>query len=153
MTMAERPIWLAQETAKTGARSLTLTRPAVSDAYYGVFHAIAALCAAKLLPGEKLRTSPTYERVYTALEHSSLKSEFNKSPLRDYKKLRELGVIVTALQRERHNADYMQTRRLYTLQSCNEHINSAKAATDLLDALNEEERKVLSVSLLFKNRS
>jgi uncharacterized protein (UPF0332 family) len=152
MTMAERLLWLAQETGRMGAHSLTLKHRAVSDAYYAVFHAIAALCANELLPGEKPATSKAYERVYRALEHSSLKSEFNKSPLRDYQRLREVGVIVMELQRERHNADYMPTRRLYTVHSCNEIIKSAETAMNLLKALSEEERRVLAVTLLFKNR-
>jgi hypothetical protein len=152
MTMAERLLWLAQETARMGAHSLTLKRRAVSDAYYAVFHAIAAACASELLPNEKPQKSRNYERVYRALEHSSLKNEFNRPPLRDYKRLRELGVIVTDLQRERHNADYLPTRSLYSIQSCNGHINSARTAMELIRTLNAEERKVLAVSLLFKNR-
>lgn len=152
MTMAERLLWLAQETAKRGVHSLTLKRRAVSDAYYAVFHAIAALCARELLPEENPKSSSSYERVYRALEHCSLKNEFSRPPLRDHKRLRELGVIVTDLQRERHNADYLPTRSLYTIQRCNEHISSAKTAMEILKALTEEERKVLAVSLLFKNR-
>jgi hypothetical protein len=46
----------------------------------------------------------------------------------------------------------MPTRRLYTVHSCNEIIKSAETAMNLLKASSEEERKVLAVTLLFKNR-
>lgn len=153
MTMAERLLWLAEKTAEMGAYSLTLKRRAVSTAYYAVFHALASLCANELLPGERAKDSKEYERVYRALEHGSLKHEFTKSPLKDHRRLREIGVLVIKLQSERHNSDYMPTRRLYTKKTCAEHLASAKLVMTLLDTLNEEERRVLAVSLLFKNRA
>ncbi|MBI1868654.1 MAG: hypothetical protein HYS06_10250 [Methylocystis sp.] len=152
MPMADGLLRLAEETAERGSGSRTLKRRAVSTAYYAVFHAIASLCANEILPREKDKGSAEFERVYRALEHGSLKSEFQKAPLKDNARLKAIGALVLRLQSERHRSDYLPTQRLYTTKTCAEHLESARLAMTLLKGLDEQDRRTLAVSLLFKNR-
>jgi uncharacterized protein (UPF0332 family) len=152
MTMAERLLWLAEDMARRGTHSLTAKRRAVSTAYYAVFHAIAALCVREILPDED-RASQEFERVYRSLEHGSLKSEFSKLPLNNNRGLRPIGALVIQLQSERHRSDYLPSRRLYTSETCMQHIQSARHAMKLLGQLSAKDRKILAVALLFRQRS
>jgi len=151
MTMAERLLALAEDMALRGAHSLTAKRRAVSTAYYAVFHEIASLCADEILPNENKR-SIEFERVYRALEHSSLKNEFRKSPLATNAQLRPIGDLVAELQIERHKSDYLPTQHLYSVKACSELLKSANLAIRLLKRLSKQDRRTLAVSLLFKNR-
>jgi|SRR5947209_1126070 hypothetical protein len=152
MTMAERLLWLAEDMAKRGAHSLTAKRRAVSTAYYAVFHAIASLCVREILPGED-KQSAEFERVYRALEHGSLKTEFSRRPLSSNTALRPIGDLVIQLQSERHRSDYSPTRRLYSIKTCMQHIQSARLAMKLLNQLGAQDRRVLAIALLFRQRS
>lgn len=152
MAMADGLLRLAEEIAERGGGSRTLKRRAVSTAYYAVFHAIASLCANEILPRAN-KNSAEFERVYRALEHGSLKSELQKAPLKDNERLRKIGALVLRLQSERHRSDYLPTQRLYTTETCAEHLESARLAMTLLKLLDEQDRRTLAVALLFKNRS
>jgi uncharacterized protein (UPF0332 family) len=155
MTMAERLLWLAEKLANEGTHSLTLKRRAVSTAYYGVFHALASLCADSILTGaDRLdRQSTEYERVYRALDHGPLRTAFSNEPLKGSAIYREIGDLVVRLQSERHRSDYLPTRRLYTSAECSLLIDSAKTAVRLLNKLDASQRKVLAICLLLKNRT
>ena len=154
MTMVERLIWLAEKLADEGAHSLTIKRRAVSTAYYGVFHALTQLCAEEFLGSDRAtKASPEYEHAYRALDHGSLKSAFNKAPLKDNARLRKIGNLVVVLQSERIRSDYLPTRRLYTKLECRNLVDSAKATVKLIDQLPQEDRRMLAVYLVLgKNR-
>jgi uncharacterized protein (UPF0332 family) len=149
---AERLLRHAEDTAESAGNSSILKRRAVSTAYYAVFHAIAKICAREFLPKARM-DSFEFERVYRALEHGSLKTEFNKTPLKENPAIREIGVLVAALQSERHKSDYLPPRALYGANECKDHIQSARLALTKLGKLNAPDRRILAVSLLFKNRS
>ncbi|MFV0280202.1 MAG: hypothetical protein ACK5JM_05505 [Rhodoblastus sp.] len=154
MKMYERLLWLADDLATRGKNSLTLKRRAVSTAYYAVFHALARSCADALLSskGAVDRNSKNYERVYRALDHGPLRNAFGASPLKDDPAFKAIGNLVVRLQIERHNADYLPSRRLYRQSECLLLISSARQAIKLLRALDEDRRLTLATSLLFKNR-
>jgi len=151
MSMVQSLLSLADNTARIGAKNATFKRRAVSTAYYAVFHAIAELCAREILGGARTN-SYEFEKVYRALEHGSLKSVFNAPPLNANVQLKQLGILISKLQSERHRSDYLPKRKLYTAKTCAQHLASAKLAITLLEALSRDDRKALAVTLLFKNR-
>lgn len=151
MSMVQSLLRLADETARNGAKNATFKRRAVSTAYYAVFHAVAEICAREMLGGART-DSYEFERVYRALEHGSLKNVFNNPPLSTNPKLGPIGRLIAQLQSERHRSDYLPKRKLYTAKICAQHIASAKLAISLLEGLGKEDRTILAVSLLFKNR-
>jgi hypothetical protein len=151
MSMVQSLLRLADDTAKNGAQNATFKRRAVSAAYYAVFHAVAELCAREILGGVK-SDSFEFERVYRALEHGSLKNVFNNPPLNASPQFKQIGILVAQLQSERHRADYLPMRRLYTAKTCAQHLASARLAVTLLKDLGKADRKTLAITLLFKNR-
>jgi uncharacterized protein (UPF0332 family) len=154
MTMAERLLWLAKEMNSMALRGRpSVQRRAVSTAYYAVFHAIAGLCAEGILPEkEGLDDTREFERVYRALEHGSLKREFTQTPLKDNEYLNKIGALVVRLQSERHKADYLPPKRLYSFDEASKLIESAGLAMELLEKLDAGNRRILAITLLFKNR-
>jgi hypothetical protein len=142
---------LADDTARNGAQNATFKRRAVSAAYYAVFHAVAEMCAREILGGAR-PDSFEFERVYRSLEHGSLKNVFNNPPLNASPQFQAIGTLVAQLQSERHRADYLPMRRLYTAKTCAQHRASARLAIALLEGLSKEDKKTLAVTLLFKNR-
>jgi uncharacterized protein (UPF0332 family) len=142
---------IADDTARNGAQNATFKRRAVSTAYYAVFHAVAEMCAREILGGSRA-DSFEFERVYRSLEHGSLKSVFNNPPLNSNSQFKAIGTLIAQLQSERHRADYLPMRRLYTAKTCAQHLASARLAIALLEALGKEDRKTLAITLLFKNR-
>lgn len=150
MKMADHLLWLADETKKLGGGSSVMKRRAVSAAYYAVFHGVASCCARALLPGEP-RSSSEYKKVYRALEHSSLKNVLSIIPAHEVR-LRRIATLAANRQSERHRSDYSCFGKLYSPQECDRLLSDAKTAVNLIGELASSERKVLAVSLLFKNR-
>jgi hypothetical protein len=155
MTFVQQLLSLADDLRRIDLDHLGLSyasrRRAVSTAYYAVFHALAGCCADELLGGTD-RYSTDYERVYRALDHGPLRTAFANQPLKDNPKLNEIGGHVARLQSERHRADYFPGKRLFTPAQCMELIDIAKTVVELLDSLDAKDRRMLAVSLLFKNR-
>lgn len=155
MTMPERLLWLSEELARQSReiKSATVERRAVSTAYYAVFHAITSLCAAELLgAGAALKKTPEFERVYRALDHKSLKAAFNAAPLNNSIALKALGERIVDLQSERIRADYLPSGRLYKKSECDGLVQSARIIMQSLKDLSAQDRRMLAVFLIFKNR-
>ncbi len=153
MTMVEKLLWLARDIAARGTRSNVLKRRAVSTAYYAVFHALARLCTSELLGRDKaINETVEHERVYRALDHGSLKSAFLSGPLRSNQKLNDIGARVVRLQSERIKSDYLPAQHLYSPAKCEDLMALAESTLFLLSELSADERRVLAVHLIFKNR-
>jgi uncharacterized protein (UPF0332 family) len=152
--MVARLLELADQMAGEGARSSALRRRAVSTAYYAVFHALAKSCAGILLPSVD-RNSDTYQRIYRALDHGSLRTAFTTggSPLKDRKDLRKIGDLIWALQSERHRADYLPPDPRMFRDDAKDLVDQARQAVSEIESLNEEDRGTLAAFLLFKSRS
>lgn len=126
-------------------------RRAVSTAYYAVFHSLAQLCADAFLTKSRRRTEE-YERVYRALDHGQLRAAFSAHPLRDHVKLRAIGFQILQLQAERHRADYLPLRRIYSPLQCEDIVRQARSTIADITSLSADDRRILAISLLFKNR-
>ena len=155
MTLVEQLLTLADDLLRIDHDNLGYLyaprRRSVSTAYYAVFHALARCCAEELL-GETDRLSKDYERVYRALDHGPLRKAFESAPLKNNPRLSEIGDHVVRLQSERHRADYLPDKRVFTPAQCKELIDTAKIVVELLEGLSSQDRRTLSVHLLFKNR-
>ncbi len=153
MTMVERLMALAEELAEKSGKSLTLKRRAVSTAYYAIFHTLAKLCANELLGAGSDTRSEEYIRVYRSLEHGTLKTAFKTAPLNRTVALQKIGNRVVRLQSERIRSDYLPPQQLYTEDQCRALVESAKTAIAAITTLPQSDRRILAVSLLFKNRA
>lgn len=135
-----------------GPRSSAFRRRAVSTAYYAVFHALAKLCADRLLPVG--RDTKEYERVYRALEHGPLKATFERERnelFKDRPDLLDIGDLVVSLQGERHRADYLPPiQNVFSLDRAKELVDQARQAVRGIESLSKDERETLAVCLLFR---
>jgi hypothetical protein len=153
-TMVARLLQLADDLAEEGKKSSALRRRAVSTAYYAVFHAIAKICADTLLESVSQR-SDEYLRIYRALDHGPLKSNWqvNDSPLKKLESLRKIGELVIPLQSERIRADYLPPLpHPFSYSQAKEIVEQAQQAISSLSNLKSDERRTLAVWLLFKVR-
>jgi hypothetical protein len=153
-SLVDRLLEIATTSLREYPGSSASKRRAVSTAYYALFHALAKTCAGELL-GNSRSDSPEYERVYRALEHGSLKNAFKekKGPLSKYPSLSAIGESVIALQSRRMKADYMPPRgNLFSRAEAEDSIELARDAAQTIARLSSDEKRVLAVHLLFKER-
>ena len=152
--MASRLLDAASTLLDEAGRSSAFRRRAVSTAYYAVFHALAKLCADYVTRSAR-RGTEEYSRVYRSLDHGTLKNAFAQSPLRDSKKLSELGAIVVRLQAERHRADYLPpVAGMFSRNVAQEIIDLAREAVRELEQLGPQDKdcRILVTCLLFRER-
>jgi len=154
-TVARMPDLAEKLATQEGLRSSAVRRRAISTAYYAVFHALAKSCADCLLQqGETRRSSEEHARVYRALEHGTLKNAFaqEKSPLRSRQSPRKVGELIVPLRSARLIADYLPPiRNVFTPRQAREFVAQARRAVSELNALDDEDRRILAARLLFKN--
>jgi uncharacterized protein (UPF0332 family) len=132
-------------------RSVFLRR-SVSDAYYALFHALAALCADSLI-GVTKRDTEAWRGVYRGLEHARMKDEFKKQSVRQlHQGVARLAAAFVQLQEARHSADYDPTALLTRRADAEAFVNVAEAAINDLDALPADIGAELATCLLVKNR-
>ncbi len=159
-TMVDRLLQLAQQTVEDNPRSSAVRRRAVSTAYYAAFHALMRTCADVVLPDADEESSE-YAAVYRAIDHGSLKKAFGDrpgvgraGPLKEIAALREIGDLIVPLQSARIEADYSPPRSgFYKNRQAEEHIAVARKVVERLRALTKQDRMVLAVHLIFKDRS
>lgn len=105
--------------AAVGAPRQADLRRAISDTYYGLFHAVVTEAADEFV-GRTKRDTPRYELVYRSIDHRSLR-DVCENIVKDtlpakYRKyepsggfgpdLKALATAVNDLQEKRHAADY-----------------------------------------------
>jgi len=125
---------------------------AVSTAYYALFEALARECADSLVGTGRARGSSTWGQVYRALEHG-----FAKNACSQAKNLSLPASIIafadtfTALQEQRHQADYDPTAR-FSRAEVIDLINSAETAIRSLRSATRTERRDFAVLVLLRRR-
>ena len=152
-TLVQRWLDIADELIDDYPTSSGAKRRAVSTAYYAAFHALLRVCADAL--GQDLkRESDEYARLYRALDHGPLKAAFQSAgPLKNTEAFRRLGALIVPLQSARMQADYAPPRiSFYQTSEARDLVAQARAIVALVDGLSPEERAVLAVHLIFKDR-
>ncbi len=128
-------------------------RRSVSDAYYALFHALAALCADSLV-GVTKRNSEAWRLVYRGLDHRRVREEFRR---RDVVNLdAAVGRVATAfiqLQEARHAADYDPLNILSRRSDAEAWIGIAETAVSDLDRLPDDLGLDLAACLLTRRRA
>jgi hypothetical protein len=125
---------------------------AVSTAYYALFEALARECADSLVGAGRARGTSTWGQVYRALEHG-----FAKNACSQAKNLSLPASIIafadtfTALQEQRHQADYDPTAR-FSRAEVIDLINSAETAIRSLRSATRTERRDFAVLVLLRRR-
>lgn len=152
VTLISRLLDAADKLIEEGPSSSAFKRRAVSTAYYAVFHALARSCADSLLP-RAARSSEEYSRIYRALDHGTLKTEFGKSPLKNRETLRKIGDLVVRLQSERHLADYCPpSEKKFSRREAQKLVDQDRQAINEINSLDEADRRTLATCLLFRAR-
>ncbi|MDP4021836.1 hypothetical protein Q8W71_04290 [Methylobacterium sp. NEAU 140] len=142
----------ADELIERYHRSSAAKRRAVSTAYYAAFHWLLWHCAQQILPGEDAN-SVEFERVYRALDHGTLKNAFNGNVLKGNSSLNAIGTDFIQLQEARIKADYTPPRRnVFALSEAKEHLARAREIIAKMQDLNDADRQVLAIHLLFPSR-
>jgi hypothetical protein len=132
-------------------RSVFLRR-AVSDAYYAVFHALAALCADNLVGASK-RSSEAWRRIYRGIDHVRAREEFRRADVRKmHRGVERIAPAFIELQDARHQADYDPLNRLSRRADAEAFIGVAEIALADIDALPPDVGIELAACLLLKRR-
>jgi hypothetical protein len=149
---------------RSGAPRQVNLRRAISNAYYSVFHAIAAE-AADIFIGRMQRQSPMYELVYRSIDHKSLRklSEDVKKPTMPerYSKyvptgglgpdLVAVATAIAELQEKRHRADYDPLFRVQ-MSDALLAVETSRTALARFRRANRNNRKVFLSLLVFAPR-
>jgi hypothetical protein len=139
--------------ADTGGRPRWVARNrAVSTAYYGLFHALAELCARELVGAG--RPWPPFRHIYRSLDHGHARRVFeetarDRSSSRD---ARDLAQLFVDLQKARHAADYDLGYRV-SVSELADILARAQLGVDLIGRLAPAESKLLAARLIGRTRA
>ncbi len=128
-------------------------RKAISAAYYAIFHALATSNADTLIGvSPQFRRLPAWTQTYRALDHGFAKSQMRSGLDAFAQPIRNFGWVFTALQEERHRADYNPDGE-FTRAGTVRLINRAEAAIIAFEAAPSMERKSFAAHVLFRVRT
>ena len=152
--MVEDLLELADHLARREAgkpRQISLRR-AVSTAYYALFHALAALCADKLIGWSK--PWEAFTPIYRSLDHSVAKKLFEKgrSGRTFGPAVADIGRTFILLQQARHTADYDPEPFRYGRKVTFDLITEAREAVRAIMALPPRTKLLLAAHLIARPR-
>ncbi len=155
MTLGDDLIVTARHLAKarpSKPRQADLRR-AVSTAYYAVFHALAHECADRFIGTNKVsRSGEAWTQAYRALEHGFAKRQCERAPKQGFPaKIVQFADAFTALQEERHRADYDPTAT-YTRAEVLIDVQTAQQAITELRHGSKPDRAAFAVWVTLKAR-
>lgn len=130
-------------------------RRAVSDAYYALFHAIAAACADTIV-GARKRSTDAWRRVYRGIDHTKSRDDLRlaASVSGSPPALATIAAAFVAVQSARHAAaDYDPRGELVTRADAETYIALAESAIGALDRLPDDVLLDLATILIVKRRN
>jgi hypothetical protein len=125
-------------------------RRAISSAYYALFHAVAKLCADKLVGYSK--PWGLYTPIYRTLDHGKAKDVFKRMLTGHGADIAGIGQTFILLQEQRHMADYDPSPLRLGRAETFDLIERARQAMSRLGALSEDERLLLATQLIARTR-
>ena len=128
---------------------------AVSDAYYAMFHTLAACCANLLIgTGYAARRRPEWRQIYRALEHGHTRRQCsNNAALAQYPMaIRRFGGHFSDTQRLRHMADY-DPDATFTRDGVLQLIDETERIIAEFNAAPADRRRAFAVHVLFRTRA
>lgn len=141
---------LARQQGTANVRQACMRR-AVSTAYYAVFHALAYICADRLVGWSRTTVLPP---IYRSLDHGAVRNRLNGNDARRIDQtLPRIGGLFIQLQEERHRADYSPPAPLFNQTQTLGLIGDARDAIALIEGLDAKARLELAVLLVSRQRS
>jgi hypothetical protein len=126
-------------------------RRAISTAYYALFHALAALCADRLVGFSK--PWEAYTPIYRTLDHTKAKEVFKRISGRHSSGITSIGQTFILLQERRHRADYDPSPFLFGRKETLDLIEQVRQAITQIGKLTDDERLLLATQLVARTRS
>lgn len=128
----------------------TSLRRAISSAYYALFHALAKLCADKLVgfgnPWD------VYSPIYRSLEHGRAKDVFKRIASHRGSGVAIIGQTFILLQERRHTADYDPSPFPFGRAETLDLIEQSKQAITQVGGLSDEDRLFVATQLVARTR-
>ncbi|MGD0024006.1 MAG: hypothetical protein ABSC37_05135 [Xanthobacteraceae bacterium] len=128
----------------------TSLRRAISSAYYALFHALAALCANRLVGYSK--PWDVYAPIYRTLDHGRAKDVFKRMSASHGPDIASIGQTFILLQERRHTADYDPSPFPFNRKETLDLVEQARLAITRIDGLTDEERLLVATQLIARTR-
>ena len=128
---------------------------AVSDAYYAMFHTLAACCADMLIGvGYAARRRPEWRQIYRALEHGYARRQCSKNAaLAQYPMaIRRFGGHFSETQLLRHTADY-DPDATFVREDVLQIIDETERIIAEFNDAPADRRRAFAVHVLFRTRA
>ena len=129
-----------------------MLKKAVSAAYYAMFHALC-YSNANVFVGTSARAArlPAWTRTYRALEHNAARERLLQHRSGASRGVQNFGTTFSALQENRHSADYDPNARFYRVHAVS-LIDRAEDAIQALLSTDDSERRELAAAVLMRGR-
>lgn len=124
-----------------------MRRRAISSAYYAVFQGVCFVVADVSIGWSS--DAALLDPIFRTPDHRQVRDKLSKSKAVN---LKRLGIILAQLQDLRHEADYSPPSYSPTHPEAFAIVQQARDAVRLIEDLDAEERRVLTVTLLAKPR-
>lgn len=132
--------------------SQTDLRRHVSDIYYAMFHALCLECSNALI-GSTRRNSSAWVRAYRAVNHGSAKEALKTRSVQQIDPaVAAYATLFITLQDERHKADYDPRPFPHNNLQVRPFTEQVRLAVSGLRGLSADNKRMLAVSVLFKER-
>jgi hypothetical protein len=128
----------------------TSLRRAVSSAYYALFHALAGLCADKLVGFSK--PWDVYVPIYRSLDHGRAKDVFKRISSHRGPGVAIIGQTFILLQERRHTADYDPFPFPFGRAETLDLIDQSRQAIVQISKLADEDRVFVATQLIARTR-
>jgi hypothetical protein len=128
----------------------TSLRRAVSSAYYALFHALAKLCADKLVGFSK--PWDVYAPIYRSLDHGKAKDVLKRISSHRGGGVAIIGQTFILLQERRHTADYDPSPFPFGRAETLDLVEQAKQAIEKIGSLSDEDRLFVATQLVARTR-
>lgn len=129
----------------------TSLRRAVSSAYYALFHALAKLCADKLVGLSK--PWDVYTPIYRSLDHGRAKEAFKRISSHRGSGVAIVGQTFILLQERRHTADYDPSPFPFGRAETLDLIDQSRQAILQISNLTDEDGLFIATQLVARTRS
>jgi hypothetical protein len=131
-------------------------RRAISSAYYALFHALAQLCANRLVT----YSAPwdVYSPIYRTMDHGRAKDVFRRLSSIRGRQIAFIGETFIPLQERRHWADYdpspfpIGPGKMLGRDETRDLIELARQAVTQIESLSAEDRLFLAAQLIARTR-
>jgi hypothetical protein len=128
----------------------TSLRRSISSAYYALFHALASLCANRLVGFTK--PWEVYAPIYRTLDHGRAKDVFKRISSQHGPQIAAIGQTFILLQERRHTADYDPAPFPFGRAETLDLIEQVRQAISQIERLADDEGLLVATQLIARTR-